>query len=403
MYHSWVQQRNERGDCTEKVPEYLLGSDNRELVCKFMRYFVLEVRQENGEQYNPGTIRSLLSGINRTMRERGVLFSIFNKNDPAFRELMLTLDSVTSNLHHCGIGASRKHAPVICIDHEHMFWEKGLLGFDDTKVLQRAAFFCMGLHFVLRGVEEQHQLKRKQLVRHPADFNVYSDDVYYEYIEYISKNNQHRFKDINSHSKTVKAFASPGGNHCIVRVFDAYIQKLPDFPDDFYLRPLLQTPHSGPWYARAKVGVNTLKKILPELSKEAAVGVHYTNHSLRATAITRMYEGGVPENLISEKSGHKSIKALRSYESTSIQQEKVAGSMISGEACSVVPALLPATIPPRMLPNSEFQGPSMPTSEAQWPEFHGSSTSMPTSEAQRPNNMPTFSGLNNCTFNFYSK
>ena len=182
---------------------------------------------------------------------------------------------------------------------------------------------------------------------------------------------------------------SPGGNHCVVCVLDAYIQKLPESPDDFYLRPLLKTPHSGPRYACAKVGVNTLKKILPDLSKEAGVGVHYTNHSLRATAITRMYEGGVPENLISEKSGHKSIKALRSYESTSIQQEKGAGSMISGEASSgdlsVMPTLPPATIPPSILPNPEFQDPTMPTSEAHRPT------------------VPSFSGLNNCTFNFYSK
>ena len=40
--------------------------------------------------------------------------------------------------------------------------------------------FCVGLHFVLRGVEEQHQLKRKQIVRHPADIDVYSEEVYYE-------------------------------------------------------------------------------------------------------------------------------------------------------------------------------------------------------------------------------
>jgi hypothetical protein len=79
-----------------------------------------------------------------------------------------------------------------------------------------------------------------------------------------------------------------------------------------------------------------------------------------------MYEGGIPENLISEKSGHKSIKALRSYETTSVQQEKVAGSMISGEASI-----------------SECQGRKIPTAEAHQP------------------NMPTFTGMNNCMFTFY--
>uniref|UniRef100_A0A1X7VUV0 Tyr recombinase domain-containing protein n=1 Tax=Amphimedon queenslandica TaxID=400682 RepID=A0A1X7VUV0_AMPQE len=40
----------------------------------------------------------------------------------------------------------------------------------------------------------------------------------------------------------------------------------------------------------------------------------YTNHSLRATAVSRMYNSGVPEKIISDKSGHRSLEALRSYE-----------------------------------------------------------------------------------------
>ncbi|XP_019858244.1 PREDICTED: uncharacterized protein LOC109586489 [Amphimedon queenslandica] len=40
----------------------------------------------------------------------------------------------------------------------------------------------------------------------------------------------------------------------------------------------------------------------------------YTNHSLRATAVSRMYNSGVPEKIISDKSGHRSLEALRLYE-----------------------------------------------------------------------------------------
>ena len=43
--------------------------------------------------------------------------------------------------------------------------------------------------------------------------------------------------------------------------------------------------------------------LLPELSKKSGVGVHYTNHSLRATAITRMFNCGIPEKVIVETSG----------------------------------------------------------------------------------------------------
>ena len=42
-----------------------------------------------------------------------------------------------------------------------------------------------------------------------------------------------------------------------------------------------------------------------------------------------MFEGGVPEKIISEKSGHKSIKALRTYERTTADQDRAACSTIA--------------------------------------------------------------------------
>ena len=61
--------------------------------------------------------------------------------------------------------------------------------------------------------------------------------------------------------------------------------KLPTSPPAFYLRPL---PVSGPWYRKNRVGVNMLKKFIPELCKGAGLSAHYTSHSLRAPAITRI-------------------------------------------------------------------------------------------------------------------
>ena len=53
-----------------------------------------------------------------------------------------------------------------------------------------------------------------------------------------------------------------------------------------------------------------------------------TNHSLRATAIARMFSSKVPERIIAENSGYRSIAALDSYEHTSCEQEQVAGRAI---------------------------------------------------------------------------
>ena len=56
---------------------------------------------------------------------------------------------------------------------------------------------------------------------------------------------------------------------------------------------------------------------MPDIATESGLGFHYTSHSLRATAVMRMYNTGVPEKLIAEESGHKSLKALCVYEHTS--------------------------------------------------------------------------------------
>ena len=56
--------------------------------------------------------------------------------------------------------------------------------------------------------------------------------------------------------------------------------------------------HAGPVFTRQRVGINTLKNVLPSLSKESGIRVHYTNHSLRATAITRMFNSGVEAKII---------------------------------------------------------------------------------------------------------
>ena len=73
---------------------------------------------------------------------------------------------------------------------------------------------------------------------------------------------------------------------------------------------------------------NKLKGIVPELSAKSGCVVHYTNHSLRATAMTRMFNKGVPEKVIAERSGHRSLQAMRNYEHPSVELERAAGEVI---------------------------------------------------------------------------
>ena len=78
--------------------------------------------------------------------------------------------------------------------------------------------------------------------------------------------------------------------------------------------------------------VHKPKSGIPQLFAASGLEGLYTNHSLRATSITRMFKADVPEKIIAEKSGHKSLKALRMYECTSsLQEQATAVVIINGE------------------------------------------------------------------------
>ena len=60
------------------------------------------------------------------------------------------------------------------------------------------------------------------------------------------------------------------------------------------------------------VGINSLNKILPEMC-EAADFKRKSAHSLRVTCVSSLFNAGMEEKLIRERSGHRS-NALFQYE-----------------------------------------------------------------------------------------
>ena len=61
----------------------------------------------NGSQYPPATLRSLLSGVNCVLQENKAPFSILDKGDYRFKDLLHTLDTMCSDLHGKELGQLR--------------------------------------------------------------------------------------------------------------------------------------------------------------------------------------------------------------------------------------------------------------------------------------------------------
>ena len=131
---------------------------------------------------------------------------------------------------------------------------------------------------------------------------------------------------INAKNKTMKAFTLPGNDRCIVKLLDKYLSLLPAEATYTFLYEVKDKTLSNPSvssFTNQRVGINVLKNVLPELSEKSGIQVRHTNHSLQATAITRMFNGEVDKRVIAETSGHRSLKALRSYEHTCKRKTKV--------------------------------------------------------------------------------
>ena len=58
--HSMTVEQNKKVSYNH-VPSDILTCHDAEVVCKYMCYFVLEVRRDDGKPYLPGMIQSLLS------------------------------------------------------------------------------------------------------------------------------------------------------------------------------------------------------------------------------------------------------------------------------------------------------------------------------------------------------
>ena len=72
-----------------------------------------------------------------------------------------------------------------------------------------------------------------------------------------------------------------------------------------------------------------------ELLVEAYSSSNKTNHSLRATSATQMYNSSVPEKIIQERTGHRSLEALRMYERINQQQHQVVSNVLSTPVQSI--------------------------------------------------------------------
>ena len=282
--------------------------------------FVLETRKKNGAEYSPDTLHHLCCGIMRFLRWNGWPTVDFF-TDAEFIDFRATLDGEMKRLQAQGIGSKKKQAEPLTEQEEEILWEKGVLGDATPQTLLDTIVFMNGLYFALRSGSEHRALRFE-----PPQIEVVEREgerPYLLYTEDTSKNRPGGLKGRRMKPKVVRHHANTENPAwCFVRLFKLYRSLCPsDQPEDaFYLKPLSK-PTPTCWYSKQPLGHNKHAQTVGRLCKAAGIQGFKTNHSLRVTNATRLYASGVDEQLVMERTGHRSVDGVRTYKRTSEEQQ----------------------------------------------------------------------------------
>ena len=328
-FKEWQSYRNEMSTNRADISPILVDIDQmtKDELNYTVSRFICEAKKVDGSEYPSETMYSFVICLQLYMDTLGRNYKFLL--DDEFSQIRNTLDNIMKSKSKDNIGGGKKQALPITEDEENSLWSSGVLGGDTPQKLLYTIFYLIGLHFALRGGLEHRNLRRGDR----SQLTVCEDErgKYLYYTEDTFKSNQGGLKHRKVPKKCVQAYENKElPQRCIVKYYEKYVSKCPDVKlcDAFYLRPL-QKPTESHWYSAQPLGRHKLANVVSDLCKQGGLHGFRTNHSLRASAATRLYHAGVDEQLISEVTGHRS-NAIRNYKRTTATQKRNISDILQG-------------------------------------------------------------------------
>ena len=219
------------------------------------------------------------------------------------------------------------HPEIIKDDLEKLYSSFDL---STQKGLQQKFLFDIMFHLVRRGRENLRQ-QTKSTFAFATDSQ--QRKYVYQAVDELDKN--HRENDDPRDSATDGRMHERPGPLCPVKSFENYLSKLHPQQQSLWRRPKeTAMENTESWYIAtlhsAKILCETLMKTI---LREANLSQIYTNHSVRATAVTVLDHSNVEARHIIRVSWHKSESSIRSYARRLLENKKWKLSTTLAEAC----------------------------------------------------------------------
>ena len=158
---------------------------------------------------------------------------------------------------------------------------------------------------------------------------IHGERLFLRYTGDVSKNNKGGLKFRKFTSKVVIQHTKIENlDRCPVRIHHS-LSLESSSTKAFYLKPL-KKPTDERWYSCVVISHNVLNSSMVwDMCKAYCVVGYKINHSLRATTVTRLLHAGVDEQLIMERTGHRSTDGVCSYKRISMEQQMALSDIVN--------------------------------------------------------------------------
>ena len=121
-----------------------------------------------------------------------------------------------------------------------------------------------------------------------------------------------------------------------VKSFELYFSKLNPLSDSISASKKYASVKYAVWYDYMPLGHNKIGGMMKEISQKAGQSTIYTNHCIRVTTVTVLFQAGLEGERITNVTGNRSTTSLKPYIKAPTQYQKREASEILGKYASPV-------------------------------------------------------------------
>lgn len=329
------------------VKEYLLQEhkESRELAIIppdelniFLSQFIIAARTKTGKNYEPSSLRGILSSIDRYLGRENYGKRLFI--DPEFKRMREALKARQKELKQQGYGNKPRATTALTDEEINILYDKKVLGLSSPQALINTVWLNNIQHFGLRGCKEQREVRW-------GDITLHTNSEGKEFLTYCERQTKTRTgedpRNVRSAPPRMYENTEVENERNPVYVYKFYAEKRPpsmkEADSPFYLSvnhfktSIYHELSNCFWFKALPMGQNKLDAIMKDMCKAANITVK-TNHAGRKTLVQKLQDSGIPPNQIIQVTGHKNIQSVNNYSQLGERKQESISKILSSSTPS---------------------------------------------------------------------